>query len=155
MSTSTPFSFALLFALAALALPKGLWAQDSSAIQLRYSLSEFEDSLAVGEIGSVRFIEDGRIETFNEYLKSYPPKHSGYRIQIVFGSKVDVENAKAKYHGQFNMPAYETYLAPNFRLRVGDFMTRLQAEKQLVAIKRSFPAAYIVKDRIEVPQELR
>ncbi len=129
-------------------------AQEGETYRVSYS-SARPDSAKVVEKGEIRFIQDESIETFNEFLKNNPPKHSGYRIQLVFGSRGDVQKAKSKFYGRYDLPAYEDYLAPNFRLRVGDFMTKLQAEKMLSELKKSFPGAYIVKDKIEVPKTLR
>jgi len=115
-----------------------------------------EGALQKGDIvdrtpGEIRYIQDERIAILDDYLKSNPKKHDGYRIQLVFGSRGSVSGAKAKYNGLHNYPAYETYLPPNFRLRVGDFMTRFEAEKALRDIKGEFSGAYIVRDKIEVP----
>jgi len=150
MNNSTSI-FCLLFSLISVL---GV-AQGDSGLKNTFDDLSFSSDTLFMEKGSVRFIEDERISTFNEYLKSYPPMHSGYRIQLVFGSKATVQSARGKYSSRYNLRVYETYLAPNFRLRVGDFMTRLQAEKALSELKRGFPSAYIVKDKIEVPPEFR
>lgn len=108
-----------------------------------------------GKQGEIRYIQDERISILDEYLKTHPIKHDGYRIQLVFGSRQVVSSAKSKFVSSYNHSAYEDYLPPNFRLRVGDFLTRFQAEKVLREIKGRFPSAYIVRDKIEVPREFR
>ena len=47
------------------------------------------------------------------------------------------------------IPAYLSWLAPNFRLRVGDLRTRLEAEKLLHEMRLTYPGSYIVPDEIE------
>jgi len=50
-------------------------------------------------------------------------------------------------------PSYATYLdyqAPNFKVRVGDFKKRMDAEELLLEIRKAFPAAYIVPDEVEL-----
>lgn len=108
-----------------------------------------------GKQGDIRYIQDERISVLDEYLKTHPIKHDGYRIQLVFGSREVVSSAKSRFVSSYNLSAYEDYLPPNFRLRVGDFLTRFQAEKVLHEIKGRFPSAYIVRDKIEVPKEFR
>ena len=108
-----------------------------------------------GMQGEIRYIQDERISILDEYLKTHPINHDGYRIQLVFGSREVVSSAKSRFVSSYNHSAYEDYLPPNFRLRVGDFLTRFQAEKVLREIKDRFPSAYIVRDQIEVPREFR
>lgn len=105
--------------------------------------------------GEIRYIQDERISILDDYLKTHPIKHEGYRIQLIFGSRGVVSSAKSKFVSSYNYSAYEDYLPPNFRLRIGDFLTRFQAEKVLREINGRFPKAYIVRDKIEVPREYR
>lgn len=79
----------------------------------------------------------------------------GYRVQIFLGS--DRENGSKRIRREFLMkhidiPAYEDYLAPNFRVRVGDCRTRIEAAHLLQAIKAEYPGAYVVPDEIEMPR---
>ncbi|MFN3875143.1 MAG: SPOR domain-containing protein, partial [Flavobacteriales bacterium] len=48
--------------------------------------------------------------------------------------------------------AYLSWLAPNWRLRVGDCRTRLEAERLLRDVKAQYPGSYIVPDEIEMPR---
>jgi hypothetical protein len=105
--------------------------------------------------GEIRYIQDERISVLDEYLKSNPIKHDGHRIQLVFGSKETVASAKSRFVNLWDVSVYEDYLPPNFRVRVGDYLTRFQAEKALREIKPLFPGAYIVRDKVEVPKEFR
>ena len=77
---------------------------------------------------------------------------SGYRIQIYFGG----DRSKAtSIKGQFlsskgpKISAYETYDAPNFKIRIGDFRTRLEAHRYLKEIKGEFPSSFIIESEIE------
>ncbi|NNC82174.1 MAG: SPOR domain-containing protein [Flavobacteriales bacterium] len=107
------------------------------------------------EKGTIRYIQDERITVVDEYLVSNPIKQDGYRIQLIFGSRGEVSNARSRFLSRFRYAAYETYLPPNFRLRVGDFINRFQAEKALRDLRGSFPNAYIVRDKIEVPEQFK
>ena len=105
--------------------------------------------------GEIRYIQDERISILDDYLKTHPIKHDGYRIQLIFGSREEVSTAKSRFVSSYSYSHYEDWLQPNYRLRVGDFLTRFQAEKVLREIKARFPKAYIVRDKIEVPKEYR
>lgn len=82
-------------------------------------------------------------------------KMKGYRIQL--HSSGDQEKAKAvksrflsKYASEIH--AYQFYDSPNFKVRVGDFRTHLEAYQFLQKIKAEYPQAFIVECEIEKPQ---
>ena len=50
-----------------------------------------------------------------------------------------------------DVPVYLTWKAPNFKVRVGDFGTRLEAEGFLNKIKRNYPIAWVIRDKIKFP----
>lgn len=98
-------------------------------------------------------IGDERINILDDYVREYPLTLNGFRIQLVFGERNTVNKAKAKFYGLFSkVPVYESWLSPNFRLRVGDFLTRMQAEAFKQEVQAYFPGAYIVNDRINIPK---
>lgn len=108
------------------------------------SLSTADDSLALHEI------KDERIDLLIEdYV--YKKKTHGFRIQIFLSGtnweamKVRSEFLK-KYEGE---KSYVIYQAPNFKVRVGNYMSRLAAAKQLELIRVDFPSSFIVNDEIE------
>ena len=55
----------------------------------------------------------------------------GYRIQIYFGSiRQKAAEVKIDFTGKFpDVPSYLTYQQPNFKVRVGDFRSRNEAQK--------------------------
>ena len=76
----------------------------------------------------------------------------GYRVQIFLGDRKTAEETKRSFlQKNPDIPAYLSWLAPNFRLRVGDLLTRLQAEHLLRDMKLDYPGSYIVPDEIEMP----
>ena len=81
---------------------------------------------------------------------------SGYRIQIFFDSGTHsgerARKAKEEFEALFpEIPGYVTWKAPNFRVRVGDFRSRLEAEKALKEIAEEYPNAWVIKDEINYP----
>lgn len=102
--------------------------------------------------GKVDIIADSRIKELNNRKKESPTKSDGYRVQIYFGNRTTAQEKRGKFIREYSdKSAYISYLAPNFRLRVGDFRTRLESEKFKQEISKSFPGCYIVKDKIELP----
>ena len=78
----------------------------------------------------------------------------GYRVQIFLGERAAAENMKRGFLQKHpEIPAYLSWLAPNFKLRIGDFRTRLQAEKMLHEMRAAYPGCFIVPDEVEMGRE--
>jgi len=104
----------------------------------------------------VTFTQNEKVKTLlNKYIeeKRLKPVTDGYRVQLHFGNDRDkAREVKAKFLSAYqNISAYESYQQPNFRVRVGDFRTRLEALKFLKEIKAEFPSSFVVTDEIKFP----
>ncbi|HQX30184.1 MAG TPA: SPOR domain-containing protein [Flavobacteriales bacterium] len=77
----------------------------------------------------------------------------GYRVQIFLGERAAAENMKRGFLQKHpETPAYLSWLAPNFKLRVGDYRTRLEAEKMLHELRTAYPGCFVVPDEVEMPR---
>ena len=107
--------------------------------------------------GKVTVIKDARIDKVSKEIaggESQKPKAKGYRVQVISSSTksvVDGERAKLIAANRQHK-TYIDYKAPNFRLRVGNFRTRLEAEKFQHDIKGDYPNTLIVVDLIDFPE---
>jgi hypothetical protein len=83
------------------------------------------------------------------YSSSY-----GYRVQIYSGSSRSAAfNAQAKFNREFpEMRTYIIYREPNFKVRAGDFRSRIEAERMKEELKSLFPAMFIVSEKINPPK---
>ena len=112
-------------------------------------------NIAVAQ-GSVRYdIEPGIVRIQEDYINNWRKigEINGYRIQIAaysgVNSKSQAEYAKNSFNNLFPYTrAYLIYNEPYFKVRVGNYFTRLQAYKDLETIKLTYPSAYIVPDKI-------
>lgn len=107
---------------------------------------------------SVEVVSDKRVGTLVEKHTEINQrgKGKGYRVQIYFGSdKAKAKEMKAKFLNLYGreMRAYEPYEQPNFKIRVGDFRTRMEAYRFWKKIKADFPTAFIVESDIEPGEE--
>lgn len=80
-------------------------------------------------------------------------KVSGYRIQLVALAGTNSRNTAQSVQKEFSrsfpdIPSYLSYAEPNFRVRVGNFRTRLDALRVLESIKMQYPGAFIVSDKV-------
>ena len=109
--------------------------------------------------GDVKVIKDNRVGALVEnQSKITPPdvkpKIDGFRVQLYFDSdKGNINSARARFIAQFpKVDTYVEYNAPNFFLKVGDFRTRLEAEKIKAEIEGQFPTSFIIKEKINLPR---
>lgn len=105
---------------------------------------------------TIALTRDSRIDELitkqkdNNTLKQSMP---GYRVQIYFGGvRQKAAEVKLDFTGKHpEIPSYLTYLAPNFKVRIGDFRTRLEAQGFLKSIEGQYPTSFIVQDEIKLP----
>ena len=110
--------------------------------------------------GSAIIISDDRIDSVLQlhidHNKEFPV-FPGFRIQILMASGNDAlditEEAKLNFEEKYpDIPVYLTFGEPNYRVRVGDFRTRLEAESFLQKIIRKYPGAWVTQDNINFPR---
>ena len=79
---------------------------------------------------------------------------NGYRIQIYFNEdKSTALGQKATFLSSYSdHKAYLDYLAPNYRVRVGNFRTRLEAEQLKQELLSRYPTCIVIEDLIELPE---
>lgn len=95
-------------------------------------------------------IQDSRIAKLDAAYKS-TYKLDGYRIQIFSGNKRQpAKEARLRFTRVYRKTkAHEVYEQPYFKVRVGDFKTKLEALKFKNELNKHFPNCFIVKDEIE------
>ncbi|RKD20200.1 preprotein translocase [Pelobium manganitolerans] len=75
---------------------------------------------------------------------------NGYRVQIFFGSdRKEAYNEQARFSSLY--PEYATYISytqPNYRVKVGDFRTRAEAQRLMTELRPTFPTLFIFQERI-------
>jgi hypothetical protein len=77
----------------------------------------------------------------------------GYRVQIFYGSdRREVFNEQSKFNNSYpELNTYITYKQPNYYLRVGDFRTRLEAQRFMNGLRGTFPTLFIFREKINAP----
>lgn len=100
-------------------------------------------------------VEPAIITIQNDYVKVWNKlgETNGYRIQIAAvtgtNSRSTAENERFAFQSRYpEIPAYISYMEPYFRIRVGNFSTRLEAYYIIKEIQGDYPNAYIVPEKI-------
>lgn len=74
----------------------------------------------------------------------------GYRVQVFFGTnRKEAYNEQARFKSLY--PEYSTYLSytqPNYRVKVGDFRSRAEAQKLMTELRSEFPTLFIFSEQI-------
>lgn len=117
------------------------------------------DSLETGLLDNLQVERDARLD---KMLKWHIDENleregiDGYRVEIFFSSNLDAKDQALKTKVDFlsEYPDYAVhikFIAPNFRVRVGDFRTKNEAWKLYKQIQKDYPTAFVVPDIINFP----
>lgn len=99
---------------------------------------------ALAQEGLITINKSAEIERILALKKEMNKKMPFIKIQIYSGRRSYATKAllnfKANFPGQFVEMKYET---PNYKVWVGRFRTRLEADRQLVRVKSKFSNAFL------------
>jgi hypothetical protein len=81
----------------------------------------------------------------------------GYRVQLFSGSGTEARQQANDLRIEFlannpEIPAYLIYQAPNFKVRVGDCRTELEATRLQRELAYSYPGGFVSRDLIKFPK---
>ncbi|AMQ00718.1 Preprotein translocase [Pedobacter cryoconitis] len=78
----------------------------------------------------------------------------GFRVQVFYGSdRRHTFNEQARFKSAYpKLNTYITYKEPNYYLRVGDFRTRLEAQRLMNELRSTFPTLFIFREKINAPR---
>jgi hypothetical protein len=81
---------------------------------------------------------------------------NGFRIQIYVGNvRQEADAAKSYIYQAFpDLNPYVSYSQPTYRVKVGDFMYRSDAEQYLDLIKEQYSSAVILADRVDIKRSM-
>jgi hypothetical protein len=110
--------------------------------------------------GKVQIIQDDAIKILvekHQLAKSKSQGITGYRIRIFSNSGTTAKAGYNKAMAQFaysygNIPIYDKFVYPNYKIYVGDFRTESEALKFRKRIENKFAGAFIVQSTINYPK---
>lgn len=80
----------------------------------------------------------------------------GYRVQVYVGNeRAAADAAKLQLYQLFpELSAYMSYQQPTYRLKVGDFMRKMDAERYFSKLRSVFVSAQLQPDKVDVRRGL-
>lgn len=107
---------------------------------------ENEGDLRVESSASVKELIAQKI-AYNKEQNSYP----GYKIQIYYGSEKECYEIKDEFTSLFpDIPTSIIFSTPQWKLQVGEYRSRLEADKSIQSIKKEYPSAIVLATEIEL-----
>lgn len=100
------------------------------------------------QLGNVNIKQSEKIETLMEVKKELNEDGKigdRYVIQLFYGDNGEANDVLQKYRTSYSYPSRITYEAPNYKVWIGNFRNRMEADRALLKIKENFPSAFIPK----------
>jgi hypothetical protein len=129
-----------------------------SFLAIRLSAQNDTASVVVYKDSRIDLLVKKQIDINEETTRETRRTASGYRILVVNSNdRKKVFAAKAKIYQLYpDLKPYLLYQAPFYKLKVGNFRTKEEAEDFRQELARDFPTGlYLVRDIIEVKPEKR
>lgn len=100
--------------------------------------------VSFAQTGQVTIDVDKDIDKLLEYKKDIRTNDL-YKIRIYSGDRNAAENIKSQANGLYTeWPAVMDYETPNYKIYVGNFLSRLEADRALLTVKKNYPSALIL-----------
>ncbi|MCF6294284.1 MAG: SPOR domain-containing protein [Flavobacteriaceae bacterium] len=94
--------------------------------------------------------QDKQIDRLLSLKKEINSTESNYKIQIYNGNRSGAEEARLEFEKSFSDWSTKIkYETPNYKIWIGNFKTRLEADRALLKVKKKFGSAFIFKPKKE------
>lgn len=103
--------------------------------------------LGYAQDGIVTVDQDSDIDKLLEYKKDIQTVNL-FKIQVYSGTRSGAETSKQEFLNTFNeWPVSMEFDSPNTKIWVGNFRSRLEADKALLKIKKKYQNAFIFEPK--------
>ena len=102
--------------------------------------------ISFAQKGTVTIEQDPKIGQLLEVYKNANSNRDYYTIQIGFGSYSEAE--KLQQDVNIDFPQWRSKIvfdSPTYRVRIGRFKTKLEAEKNFLEVREKYPQSIILK----------
>ena len=99
--------------------------------------------------GKVKINQSTKLDSIIKLKKELNGKVQNLRIQIFNGDRENAELVMKEYLEIFNdTSASIVYETPNYKIWVGNFYNQLEADKELIKIRKKFRSAFIFRPEL-------
>ncbi|MEM7086479.1 MAG: SPOR domain-containing protein [Bacteroidota bacterium] len=109
----------------------------------------FTSEMVSAQSGTLTVNEDAKIAQLLELKKTMEKDNKlgdGFTIQLYYGDLNKANSILRSYRNKSNSwPASIEYETPNYKVWVGSFDSRLNADRALLEIHRNFPDAFVLR----------
>lgn len=92
----------------------------------------------------VKIKQNAQIKELMEVKKEFAQLEKTYQIQIFAGNITDANAELKKSSTKTKLPVSMVFETPNYKVRIGKFRTRLEAEKAQNKLKSEYPSSFII-----------
>ncbi|MEO0508209.1 MAG: SPOR domain-containing protein [Bacteroidota bacterium] len=101
---------------------------------------------AQAQEGSITIEQDAKIDQLLNLYSQVNSNIGHYQIQVGFGSYQKAQNLKTRVESDF--PGWYSKIefeSPTYRVRLGKFKTKLEAERKFLEVRKKYPEAMLLK----------
>ena len=102
-----------------------------------------------GQNGNTIINKSYKLDSIIKLKKELNSKIQNLRIQIYNGDRTNAELIIKEYIDNFNDTTADIiYETPNYKIWVGNYYTRLEADRNLIKIRKKFSSAFIFRPEL-------
>ena len=101
--------------------------------------------------GNLNINQDAKIDkllAIKKEMNTSETDSERYKIQIYSGNRSGAEKAKTKINSKMSdLPSILEFETPNYKIWVGNFRNKLEADRTLLKVQKEFPNAFVFKPK--------
>ncbi|MFX0555483.1 SPOR domain-containing protein [Maribacter sp. CXY002] len=108
----------------------------------------FVVNFSIAQEGKINIEQDNKITELLDIYKSSKHNSEYYRIQVGFGDYAKAQEIKSNIEIDFpDLPSKIDFDSPTYRVRVGRFKSKLEAERKFNEVRKKYPDAMLLKPK--------
>jgi len=113
-----------------------------------YIICVFSFTFCCAQQGKVNIEQDEKITDLLKIYKNSNENSEYYRIQVGFGSHAKAQRIQSKVEIDFpELSSKIDFDSPNFKVRVGRFKNKLDAERKFMEVRQKYPDAMLLRPK--------
>jgi len=123
-------------------------------IKIFFIIISLSSTCLFGQNGNIKINQSNNLDSIIKLKKELNSKIQKLRIQIYSGDRDNAEQTIQEFIEIFNdTTADMIYETPNYKVWVGNYYTRLEADKRLIEIRKKFRSAFIFRPELNEMME--